>query len=197
MITNWVVCSILKPKRSKDRARVLTKFIKIARQLRTMQSFNSLMAVLGGINHSSVIRLVQTRNHVSKKQFKMLESLDRLMSMRENFRSYRHLLADITPPAIPFLGLAIADFTFVSHGNSDFVDHLINFAKRKLMYNCIEELRTLVANGDSFPVYRGMDLITERMLQKTRMRTEEELYDLSLSREAMGPGEIYDANLHF
>jgi hypothetical protein len=40
---------------------------------------------------------------LSKRTQKALEKLDHLLNMRGNFRSYRELLLDLDPPAIPFM----------------------------------------------------------------------------------------------
>jgi len=189
-ITNWVVVSVLRPKRAKDRARFVTKFIKIAKYLRAIQNFHSLMAILGGLNHSAIIRLSKTKSYISKRYLKALESLDLLMSMKGNFNHYRSLLDTISPPCIPFLGLIISDFVFVDQGNEDTIDDLINFSKRKLMYNCIEELQQFQSSQNLESGYKSSSsFTTEIRITKMPIKTEEELYEMSLKAEPLAPGE--------
>jgi hypothetical protein len=67
--------------RTSKRVALLAKFMAIAVELRNNNNYNSLMAILAGINSASVLRLKQTRQSVStKKIYKKFQSLERLMS---------------------------------------------------------------------------------------------------------------------
>lgn len=55
--------------------------LSVHQELRNYNNYNSLMAVLAGLNSASVLRLKQAREAVSEKKiYKQFQSLERLMS---------------------------------------------------------------------------------------------------------------------
>jgi hypothetical protein len=102
-ISNFVISAILAQKTVKERARLVSKFIKIGKELRSLNNYNSLMAISAGINHTCVARLSQTMAAVPRKDLKALNRLDRLMSVKKNWKRYRDALAEATGPCIPYL----------------------------------------------------------------------------------------------
>ncbi|KAJ1342600.1 hypothetical protein BSLG_002698 [Batrachochytrium salamandrivorans] len=80
-ISTWVTSSILYEQEVKLRAKVMAKFMRICRWLRVFNNYNSLMAVIAGINTSSITRLKNTRQHVADQQgFTEFAALEQLMS---------------------------------------------------------------------------------------------------------------------
>jgi len=73
----------------------------------------------------------------------------------------------------------LSDLTFTEDGNSDKLEHLINFGKRRLVYRVIEELRQYQVTPYSFP--RTEPLHT--LLAELPVLSEGHLFDLSLVRE--------------
>ena len=72
---------------------------------------------------------------------KNLENLGLLLSPNDNFRNYRESMRvnHATVPCIPYLGLHLADLTFIDEGNEDFENGLINFGKASMIakrYEC-------------------------------------------------------------
>ena len=121
---------------------------------------------------------------MSKRTQKALEKLDQLLNMRGNFRSYRDLLSDLDPPAVPFMGLVLSDFTFIEEGNASTVDGMINFAQRKLIWtNCLE-LVTKFQNASENKVPQHW--AAERLIAKTPQWTDELAFERSCAIEPDG-----------
>jgi len=65
---------------AKKRARLIENFIKVAKECRRVQNFNSLMAIISGLNNSSVRRLKKTWALIQPKPLKELQQLEDLMA---------------------------------------------------------------------------------------------------------------------
>ena len=103
-ISAWVVTIIVSQSRLSKRVVLLQKFMSIAVELRNLNNYNSLMAIMAGINSASVLRLRQTRQAIiTKKIYKQFQSLERLMSTDKSFSSYRMALKASGAPGIPYL----------------------------------------------------------------------------------------------
>ncbi|KRY75745.1 Ras guanyl-releasing protein 3, partial [Trichinella pseudospiralis] len=59
-ISQWVQCMVLSKPLPRERAEVVTKFVNVAKHLKELKNFNTLMAVIGGLTHSSLARLCRT-----------------------------------------------------------------------------------------------------------------------------------------
>ncbi|NXS00643.1 GRP3 protein, partial [Oxylabes madagascariensis] len=66
-ISKWVQLMVLSKPTPQQRAEVITKFINVAQKLLHLQNFNTLMAVVGGLSHSSISRLKETHSHLSSE----------------------------------------------------------------------------------------------------------------------------------
>ncbi|RKO93727.1 ras guanine nucleotide exchange factor domain-containing protein, partial [Blyttiomyces helicus] len=89
-ISSWVTTQILLQKKLKTRAKVLGKFMKIAQILRNSNNYNTLMAVLAGINSAPILRLRQTRKLLQSRQsYRNYLALEKLMSSERSFGAYR------------------------------------------------------------------------------------------------------------
>ena len=68
--------------------------------------------------------------------------MEALMSSDNNFREYRARISQISSdtPMIPYVGVFLTDLTFTDE-NSDYINGLVNFAKRMLVYNIICQIR--------------------------------------------------------
>ncbi|CEP12870.1 hypothetical protein [Parasitella parasitica] len=134
-ISAWAVTMIVTQTRLSKRVAVLEKFMLIAVALRNHNNYNTLMAILAGINSASVLRLKQTRQAVcTKKVYKQFQSLERLMSTDRSFSSYRMALKATGAPGIPYLGIHNQDLVSLAEANKDFrADGTIHWEKFRLM----------------------------------------------------------------
>ncbi|ORY93391.1 ras guanine nucleotide exchange factor domain-containing protein [Syncephalastrum racemosum] len=132
-ISAWVATLIVTQGKLAKRAALLEKFMSIAVELRNQNNYNSLMAILAGLNSASVLRLKQTREAISEKKiFKQFQSLERLMSSDRSFSSYRLALKASEAPGIP--GIHNQDLLSLAEANRDFrTDGTIHWEKFRLM----------------------------------------------------------------
>ncbi|NWU67815.1 RGF1B protein, partial [Pterocles burchelli] len=119
-----VATEICMPVKKKHRARVIEYFIDVARECFNIGNFNSLMAIISGMNMSSVSRLKKTWAKVKTAKFDILEHQ---MDPSSNFYNYRTALRGATQRSltahsnrekivIPFFSLLIKDIYFLNEG---------------------------------------------------------------------------------
>lgn len=94
---------IVSEARMSRRANLLTRWMSIASELRQLNNYNTLMAVLAGINNASVLRLRETRQLVDPKVIKDFEGLESLMSTNGSYCLYRQALEETKGAGIPYL----------------------------------------------------------------------------------------------
>ncbi|KAH8556691.1 ras guanine nucleotide exchange factor domain-containing protein [Umbelopsis sp. PMI_123] len=138
-ISAWVSTIIVMQPKLSRRGKMLEKLMHVAVALRNRNNYNTLMAVLAGINSAAVLRLRHTRDWVSvKKIYKQFQSLERLMSTDRSFGSYRLALKASEAPGIPYLGIHNQDLLSLAEANKDFkTDGTIHWEKFRLMGDTI------------------------------------------------------------
>ncbi|KJE90812.1 RasGEF domain-containing protein, variant [Capsaspora owczarzaki ATCC 30864] len=90
-LSYWVATQACLGQNAVERCKAIEKFIKIARQCLKYNSFNCLMAILSGLNNSSVQRLKNSWAIVRSKRRSEFLALEELMRPGSNFAQYREL----------------------------------------------------------------------------------------------------------
>ncbi|KAF9982076.1 hypothetical protein BGZ75_006563 [Mortierella antarctica] len=190
-ISSWVGTMILLPPKAKHRARMMEKFISIAKILRDMGNYNTTMAIIGAMNTSSIHRLVQTRELLQSKEiWNTFKELEQLMSSLRSFSEYRAALRTHTTqgggpssnqPCIPYLGVHLADLLSISEGNKDFrQDGALHWQKFVLMTDVI----SMVLSFQQEPGYRiKPDPFISKVITDTHVLDDEEMYTKSVGTE--------------
>jgi len=96
----WVVNEILHESNLVKRAKIIKHFIQIAHICKECKNFNSLLAILSGLDHLSVTRLKETWDKVSTKYKKILQVSNRISF---SFRDHTVLMINLAlkGPACP------------------------------------------------------------------------------------------------
>ncbi|KAG0021096.1 hypothetical protein BGZ80_003029 [Entomortierella chlamydospora] len=182
-VSSWVGTMILLPPKAKHRAKMIEKFISIAKILRDLGNYNTTMAIIGAMNTSSIHRLVQTRELVQGKEiWNTFKELEHLMSSERSFSEYRAALRVSRLPCIPYLGVHLGDLLSISEGNKDFrLDgSTLHWQKFVLMADVI----TMVMSFQQEPHYRIQpDPYVTRMITDLPVLDDEALYLKSVTIE--------------
>ena len=141
----WVANMILLREKPKHRAKALEKFMGVAWKLRQLNNYNSLGAVIAGINGTAVHRLAQTRELIPPQAQKEFMRLEILMGTQKSHFAYRLAYANTSTARIPFLPLHRRDLVLAEQGNKTYVSlgesKRINWKKFEIMGEVIISIR--------------------------------------------------------
>lgn len=178
-LTLWVSTTILSQKDMQKRAERLTVFIEICNQLNQMHNFCTLMAIVNGLSHCSIRRLKKTMAKVDRVNLQKLNELREMVSPARNFHSLREK-QKVGNPCLPYLGLYMADLTFMYDGNPTFhSDILINFSKCRLIYH---QIRDLILKQDTPYNFEEVPPLQDSLMNFTFL-DDDTLYEVSLKHE--------------
>ncbi|XP_069464012.1 ras guanyl-releasing protein 3 isoform X1 [Ambystoma mexicanum] len=181
-ISKWVQLMVLSKPTPQQRAEVITKYIHVAQKLLHLQTFNTLMAVVGGLSHSSISRLKETHSHLSPEVTKEWNEMTELVSSNGNYCNYRKAFADCEGFKIPILGVHLKDLIAVHVIFPDFIEEdKVNIVKMQQLYVTLNELVSL--QSASHHLEPSMDLINLLTLSLDLYHTEDDIYKLSLVLE--------------
>ncbi|XP_039106249.1 ras guanyl-releasing protein 3 isoform X3 [Hyaena hyaena] len=180
-ISKWVQLMVLSKPTPQQRAEVITKFINVAKLLQ-LKNFNTLMAVVGGLSHSSISRLKETHSHLSSEVTKNWNEMTELVSSNGNYCNYRKAFADCEGFKIPILGVHLKDLIAVHVIFPDWMeDNKVNIVKMHQLSVTLSELVSL--QNASHHLEPNMDLINLLTLSLDLYHTEDDIYKLSLVLE--------------
>lgn len=181
-ISQWVQLMVLSRPTAQLRAEVFTKFIHVAQSLHGMHNYNTLMAVVGGLCHSSISRLKDTTSHVPSEVTKVLNEMTDLLSSCRNYDNYRHAYNKRSGFKIPILGVHLKDLISVNEAMPDYVDdNKVNVQKLQALYSHINDLIQLQQIPPNLDANK--DLVHLLTLSLDLYYTEDEIYELSYARE--------------
>ena len=117
-----------------------------------MNNYNSLGAVIAGINGTAVHRLAQTRELVSPQAQKQFMRLEILMGTAKSHFAYRLAWSNTSSERIPFLPLHRRDLVLAEEGNKTIIGEeggRINWKKFEVMGDVIVEIQK--SQGTPYP----------------------------------------------
>ena len=112
---------ILLRDKPKHRALMFEKVMRVARELRKLNNYNSLGAILAGVNSSAVHRLNATKELIPKDVQLDFMKLEILMGSQKSHFAYRLAWENTPGERIPYLPLHRRDLVSASEGNRTFI----------------------------------------------------------------------------
>ncbi|XP_056150648.1 ral guanine nucleotide dissociation stimulator-like isoform X2 [Lampris incognitus] len=181
-VTNCVITTCLSNPALKpnQRARLLERWIEVARECRILKNFSSLRAILSALQCNAIHRLKRTWEEVSRDNFRTFRELSEIFSDDNNYSLSRELLVkegtskfatlEINPKraqrrhqqqrdlgvmqgTIPYLGTFLTDLVMMDTAMKDYTESgLINFEKRRKEFEVIAQIKLLqlASNNYSF-----------------------------------------------
>ncbi|XP_043914217.1 ral guanine nucleotide dissociation stimulator isoform X2 [Protopterus annectens] len=179
-VTNCVIATCLSDKNLKpqQRAKIVERWIEVARECRILKNFSSLRAILSALQCNSVHRLKKTWDEVSRENFRIFHELSEIFSDENNHSLSRELLIkegtskfatlEINPKralrrqqqqrelgvmqgTIPYLGTFLTDLVMLDTAMKDhFEGGLINFEKRRKEFEVIAQIKLLQLASNNY-----------------------------------------------
>ncbi|KAG9479978.1 hypothetical protein GDO78_011803 [Eleutherodactylus coqui] len=159
--TFWVASEILRETNQLKRMKIIKHFIKIALHCRECKNFNSMFAIISGLNLAPVSRLRTTWEKLPSKYEKLFQDLQDLFDPSRNMAKYRNVLnsQNLQPPIIPLFPVIKKDLTFLHEGNDSKVEGLVNFEKLRMIAKEIRHVgRMASVNMDPALMFRTRSL---------------------------------------
>jgi hypothetical protein len=187
----FVASVILLRDKPKHRARALEKFMNIAQKLRRLNNYNSLGAVIAGINGTPVHRLNQTRELVPMQAQKGFMRLVILMGTQKSHFAYRLAWDNSFSERIPFLPLHRRDLVSAEEGNRTFIGEnraRINWRKFEVMGEVVLGIQH--SQKTPYPHLHRYDEVARIILDTKLPTDDEELYARSMQVEPSAGGDL-------
>lgn len=141
----WVENFVLLRDKPKHRALMLEKFMSIARELRKLNNYNALGAIIAGVNATPIHRLAATRELIPPSVGKDWMKLELLMAPSRSHAAYRLAWENTNGERIPYLPLHRRDLVSAEQGNKTFAgdakENKINWKKFEVMGEVIVGLQ--------------------------------------------------------
>ncbi|CAG8534743.1 7445_t:CDS:10, partial [Diversispora eburnea] len=179
IVNRWVAESILNQPEVKKRCALIKHFVAVADKCRSLNNFNSLTAIISGLNSAPIHRLKRTWEMVNAKPIQTLENLNRIMNSTKNFCDYREMLHSVNPPCV-----YLTDLTFIEDGNPNTIKKtrpLINFSKRMKTAEVIREIQQYQSVPYNLNAVQEIQIFIQSHLQESK--DVGDLYDQSLNME--------------
>ncbi|NXY38010.1 GNDS protein, partial [Pomatorhinus ruficollis] len=212
-VANCVIATCLGDRSLKpqQRAKVVERWIEVARECRILKNFSSLRAILSALQCNAVHRLKKTWDEVLRESFRTFHELSEIFSDENNHSLSRELLIkegtskfatlEINPKraqkrqqqqremgvmqgTIPYLGTFLTDLVMLDTAMKDFLDSgLINFEKRRKEFEVIAQIKLLQSACNNYS-FTQEDQFVEWFHSLERL-SEAESYGLSCEIEPL------------
>nr|VZI51149.1 unnamed protein product [Spirometra erinaceieuropaei] len=180
-VSKLVVSELVSRKEIADRAACIEKWTAIADICRCLQNYNGVLQICAALENSSIHRLKQTWQCVTKQSKQTVEKLLSLVTTNARFKNMREALHRCDPPCIPYLGMYLTDLSFIEEGTPNVTEHgLINFCKMRMLAHVLMEIRRY--HQAPYAIKQRQEVI-DYLLDPTRLLTDDQTYEASLAIE--------------
>ncbi|KAJ6246896.1 guanine nucleotide exchange factor [Anaeramoeba flamelloides] len=178
-VADWCSTLILREEDNKQRIKLVVKLLNLALHLRKMNNYNDLLALMAGMECSAVARLDGTWKRLPSEMLKTFEQLSSLTNAIGGYQELRRAYTGSTLPMIPFLGLFLTDLTYTQELPKRLENNLINWAKKRRVYNVIRFIKKCQSVKYNVIYFR----IVKEFFERDAILTEDEMWELSLQIE--------------
>ncbi|PRP83075.1 hypothetical protein PROFUN_09671 [Planoprotostelium fungivorum] len=179
-ISLWVCHLIMEKDSIQLSASMIAFWINVAEHCRSMGNFSDLVAIMTGLQHSSVSRLKKRWAAVSDKDIKLFNSLQEVVKMDSNYKNLRSITKKTPTPIVPFVGIWLHDLVFLEE-NPTFIQGRVSFEKLEMLNELFDKI-TRTWTDDYHFLFLGK---YQELLWPEHV-TEKQVYTRSLLLERRG-----------
>jgi len=180
-VSSWLAYCILNSDELPNRVKLLKKILQVLGFLKDLNSFNMVMAVIGGLGGTPIHRLSQTWDEIDERSLQIRQQCNELSSSKGNSKAFRVAMNDCYTsgkPCAPYIGIYLRDLVFTDDGNPTIMDGKINFSKCTNTYNVMHQV--LRFRGRPYDIDPNKEFIQEMLDFDEKKVNENYLHDLSL-----------------
>ena len=83
---------------------ILIKWVKVIKELLSMNNFHTSMAIISGLNNGAVQRLKEVWESLPKKYFEAFQTFENIFHPSQGYKNYKLVIAKREPPILPYMG---------------------------------------------------------------------------------------------
>ncbi|KAJ5073332.1 guanine nucleotide exchange factor [Anaeramoeba ignava] len=170
----------------KNKKNLMKKMIQIIEELFLIRNYNDVMCFVAGIQNSSISRLTKTWKKIPKKIRERYEYFNSITSALGGFKEMRNLVDSAELPTIPYLGVYLSDLTNIDEVPNRIENNLINWAKRRRMFDVIKKIKKFQSKEYNFMLISEI----KQFFEREPVLNEDQMWELSLQIEAYQEGQF-------
>jgi len=121
-VSHWVITEIITCANLKHRQSLLKKFINIAAHCFEYKNYTGVLEIVLGLHHAAITRMKLTWK-IPQNYITLFETMYKVVSPENNWKHWRKLISESSDSGyIPYIGLILADLTFIKDGGGDTVE---------------------------------------------------------------------------
>ncbi|KAJ3087691.1 hypothetical protein HK102_010489 [Quaeritorhiza haematococci] len=121
LVSSYAASLIMREDTPRKKAHAIKKLIKIAKETRGLNNYNTTFALMQGLKRPAVARLNQAWEQISSKHLDTFRDLDALMDPTGGHANYWSELKLVRPPAIPYFAAYIHDLVEINDETPTFL----------------------------------------------------------------------------
>ncbi|KAI8611758.1 ras guanine nucleotide exchange factor domain-containing protein [Chytriomyces sp. MP71] len=124
LVSSYTASLIYKEDTTKKRSKAIKKFIKIARECRDLNNFNTLGAIVHGLKRNIISKMTSAWNDLSAKHVDTFKELEALTDPSNGFGNFWTELKSCGAPLIPFFSAYIHDLLEIHENEPVYIQDL-------------------------------------------------------------------------
>ncbi|KAJ3021295.1 UNVERIFIED_CONTAM: hypothetical protein HDU68_009698 [Siphonaria sp. JEL0065] len=131
LVSSYTASLIYKEDTTKKRTKAIKRFIKVAKELRMLNNFNTMFAVLHGLKRNLVAKMTGAWDGLAGKHVEGFKEMEALMDPKGGFANFWGELKNCVAPLIPFFAAYIQDLLEIHETEPVFTRDLATNNKSK------------------------------------------------------------------